>query len=70
MVSMSDTLVDALVTATQNDLVRFAELWSMTDELRQMGISVEVTASLLENLAELAQRAQSNGLSLYCWWTL
>ncbi|MGW2895993.1 hypothetical protein ACWDAO_15565 [Streptomyces sp. NPDC001212] len=70
VVSVSDTLIDALITATQNDLVRFAELWSMTDELQQLGISVEVTASLLKNLAGLAHRARSNGQSLYCWWTL
>ncbi|GAA3809004.1 hypothetical protein ACFS5L_01225 [Streptomyces phyllanthi] len=70
VVSLSDTLIDALATATQDDLVRFAEPWSMTDELRQIGISVEDTAAVLRNLAGLAQRAQASDQRLYCWWAL
>ncbi|POX62788.1 hypothetical protein C3492_13920 [Streptomyces sp. Ru62] len=70
VVSLSDTLTGALATATQDDLVRFAGPWSMTDELRQMGISVEDTAAVLEALAALAQRAQASDQRLYCWWAL
>ncbi|MEV7526679.1 hypothetical protein [Streptomyces sp. NPDC091371] len=70
VVSLSDTLIDALVTATQDDLVRFAEPRSMTDELRQIEISVEVTAGVLKGLAGLAQRARASGQRLYCWWAL
>ncbi|MFJ9097946.1 hypothetical protein ACIRJM_05475 [Streptomyces sp. NPDC102405] len=51
-------------------LVRFAEPWSMTDELQQIGISVEVAAGVLEALAGLAQRAQASDGRLYCWWAL
>ncbi|MFF9912797.1 hypothetical protein [Streptomyces sp. NPDC013457] len=47
VVSLSDTLFDALVTATQDDLVRFAEPWSKTDELRQIRIGAEVAADVL-----------------------
>ncbi|UQX04768.1 hypothetical protein [Streptomyces sp. RerS4] len=68
VVSLSDTLIDALATATRDDLVRFAEPWSMTDELRQMGISVEDTAAVLKNLAGLAERARASDQRLYCWW--
>jgi hypothetical protein len=70
VVSLSDTLIDALAAATPDDFVRFAEPWSMTDELHQMGISVEDTAAVLKNLAGLAQRAQASGQRLYCWWAL
>ncbi|WP_406865094.1 hypothetical protein ABZO31_33485 [Streptomyces sp. HUAS MG47] len=70
VVSLSGTLIHALATATQDDLVRYAEPWSMTDELRQSGISVEDTTTVLEVLAGLARRAQASGLLLYCWWAL
>ncbi|MFD6548666.1 hypothetical protein ACN6K9_002182 [Streptomyces sp. SAS_267] len=70
MVSLTDTVTAALASAAQDDLVRFAEPWSKTDELRQIGISVEVTAGVLEALAGLAQRAHTSGQQLYCWWAL
>jgi hypothetical protein len=70
VVSVSDTLADALAAASRYDLVRFAGPWSMTDELRQLGISVEVTLDVLEALAGLAQRAQASGQRLYCWLAL
>ncbi|MFD3993490.1 hypothetical protein [Streptomyces sp. NPDC058583] len=38
--------------------------------LRQLGISVEATADVLEGLAGLAQRAWASGRRLYCWWAL
>jgi hypothetical protein len=60
-------LVDALAAASRDDLVRVAEPWSMTDELRQLGISVEVTVEILEELAGLAQRALASRQRLYCW---
>jgi hypothetical protein len=58
VVSLTDTLIDALATASPDDFVRLAEPWSMTDALRQIGIRVEVTADVLAALAGLAQRAQ------------
>ncbi|MFG2840994.1 hypothetical protein ACGFYE_39095 [Streptomyces zaomyceticus] len=70
VVSLSDSLIDALGTATQDDLVRSAETWSATDELRQMGISIEDTTTVLKSLAGLAERAQGSGQRLYCWWAL
>ncbi|WP_079174564.1 hypothetical protein [Streptomyces mirabilis] len=70
VVSLTDTLTAALATASQDDLVRSAEPWSKTDELRQIGINVEFTAGVLEALAGLAQRAQASGQRLYCWWAL
>ncbi|WP_328551221.1 MULTISPECIES: hypothetical protein [unclassified Streptomyces] len=70
VVSLTDTLTAALASASRDDLVRFAEPWSKTDELRQIGISVEFTAGVLEALAGLAQRARTSGQRLYCWWAL
>lgn len=70
VVSLSDTLFDALVTAPQDDLVRFAEPWSKTDELQQIRIGAEVAADVLKGLAGLAQRARTSGQRLYCWWAL
>ncbi|MEV7597249.1 hypothetical protein AB0O91_07620 [Kitasatospora sp. NPDC089797] len=70
VVSISDTLAEALATASPDDLVRFAEPWSKTDEIRQLRLGVEVTLDLLEALAGLARRAHASGLRLYCWWAL
>ncbi|MFJ9901015.1 hypothetical protein ACIQPR_47690 [Streptomyces sp. NPDC091280] len=68
VVSLRDTLTAALASASQDDLLRFAEPWSRTDELEQLGMSVEVTAEILEVLAGLARRAQASSERLYCWW--
>ncbi|MFJ6543527.1 hypothetical protein ACIQMP_23170 [Streptomyces sp. NPDC091385] len=62
VVSLTNTLATALA--------RFAELWSKTDELRQIGMSVEVMAGVLEVLAGLARRAHASNRRLYCWWAL
>ncbi|MCX5231129.1 hypothetical protein ABZY16_35225 [Streptomyces sp. NPDC006553] len=70
VVSLTDTLIDALAAASPDELVRCAEPWSMTDELRQIGIGVEPTADVLEALAGLARRARASGRRLYCWWAL
>ncbi|WP_051781867.1 MULTISPECIES: hypothetical protein [unclassified Streptomyces] len=70
VISLSDTLFDALGAATQDDLVRPAEPWSRTDELRQILIGAEVAADVLEHLAGPARRAAVSGRRLYCWWAL
>jgi hypothetical protein len=68
--SLSDSLIEALVTATPDDLVRFAESWSRTEELQQSKIDAETAASVLKALAGLASRAQASRMGLYCWWSL
>ncbi|MEV3993851.1 hypothetical protein AB0J57_33720 [Streptomyces sp. NPDC049837] len=70
VVGVSDALFDALASATEDDLVRFAVPWSLTDELRQIPVSAETAAGVLKSLAGLAQRARASGLRLYCWWSL
>lgn len=68
--SLSDTLAEALVAATQSDLVRSAGSWSGTPELRQARVDADMAAGVLEALAGLARRARADGLRLYCWWAL
>ncbi|MFB7368257.1 hypothetical protein ACFC0D_00170 [Streptomyces sp. NPDC056222] len=68
--SLSDTLTDALVAATPDDLAAFAEPWSMTAELQQIQVDDKTAAVVLEVLAGLARRARADGLQLYCWWSL
>ncbi|WP_329124522.1 hypothetical protein [Streptomyces sp. NBC_01353] len=70
VLSLSDTLTEALVTATPDDLAAFAEPWSMTAELRQIQVDAKTAAVALEALAGLAHRARADGLQLYCWWSL
>ena len=65
---LTDTLVQALATATQDDLWRLAEPWSMTAE--QGRVDCETAAGVLEALADLAQRARADGMRLYCRWSL
>lgn len=70
MVSLTNTLVDALARASRDDLGRCAEQRSTTDELRQIGIRVEATTDVLAALAGLARRAQASDQRLHCWWAL
>ncbi|QFZ78154.1 hypothetical protein GFH48_37025 [Streptomyces fagopyri] len=68
--SVSDTLVAALVTASRDDLRRFAQSWSVTAELRHDQVDAGTAAGALEALAGLARRAHPAGLRLYCRWSL
>ncbi|MFH7594767.1 hypothetical protein WDV06_06610 [Streptomyces racemochromogenes] len=68
--SLSDSLIEALVTATPDGLVRFAEPWSQAEELQRSQVDVDTAAGVLEALAGLASRAQGSGMGLYCWWSL
>lgn len=70
VISLTDTLTAALAWASHDDLVRFSESWSETDELRLDGIDAEAAAGTAEALASLARRAQASGQRLYCWWAL
>jgi hypothetical protein len=67
---LSDSLVETLAAATQADLGRAAEPWSMTAELEQSQVDAQTALGVLEALAGLAQRAQAAGLRVYCWWSL
>nr|WGD01511.1 GE004856 [Streptomyces sp.] len=70
IISVSDTLAEALAEATRADLVRVAEPWSMTAELQQSKVDAFNALDVLEALAGLAQRAQAADMHLYCWWSI
>lgn len=67
IVSVSDTLQEALASATHASLVDAAGHWSETDELRLDGITSDTALEVLVLLSGLASRARSAGLRLYCW---
>ncbi|MEU0970347.1 hypothetical protein ABZ357_34865 [Streptomyces sp. NPDC005917] len=70
IVSLSDTLQEALASATRASLTEAAGPWSETDELLQYGVTLETALDVLVQLAGLASRARSAGLHLFCWWAL
>ena len=70
IVSVSDTLLDALASAPHTSFVEAAGPWSETDELRQYGITSDTALEVLLLLSGLAGRARSAGLRLFCWWAL
>jgi hypothetical protein len=63
---LSDSLVIALASASNERLAEVAVPWSRTEEFWGHG-DPEVLAGFLEELAELAQLAQASGRHMYCW---
>jgi hypothetical protein len=70
VLSVSDGLVEALTSRSQDDLLRAAEAWSMAEELRMFGVDAGTAAIVVETLAGLAERARAEDLRLYCFWSL
>ena len=70
VVSVSDTLRELLAAAAEDDLLRAAGPWSLTEELLTIGFDTESAVGVLAALAGLARRAQASGRRLYCWWAL
>ncbi|AXK34060.1 hypothetical protein DVA86_16725 [Streptomyces armeniacus] len=70
VVSVSDTLQEALASATPASLAEAAGPWSETDELREYGVTAETATGVLDVLSGLAGRARSAGCRLYCRWAL
>ncbi|MGW4233506.1 hypothetical protein ACWEF9_30320 [Streptomyces sp. NPDC004980] len=70
IMSVSDTLQEALASATHDSLVEAAGPWSETEELQASGIDSETAGEALVLLSGLAGRARSADLRLYCWWAL
>jgi hypothetical protein len=66
IVSVSDTLQEALASATHASLAEAAGPWSETDEPRQYAITAETATGMLDLLSGLASRARSAGCRLYC----
>jgi hypothetical protein len=70
VLSLSDTLLDALVQAEPSDLARAAGPWSRTAELAQARVDARTALTVLESLAALTRRAKADGRRVYCWWSL
>jgi hypothetical protein len=68
VVTVTDTMRDALAHADAGHLSTTAHTWARTDELR--GVAAEDLLKLLEAFAALARRAVEHGQRLYCWWSL
>ncbi|MFF9346466.1 hypothetical protein [Streptomyces sp. NPDC014734] len=70
VVSVSDSLQEALASATPERLAEAAVPWSATEELQASGIDSETAAEVLVLLSGLAGRARSAGHRVYCRWAL
>ena len=70
VVSVSDTLCELLTATAEDELVRAAESWSQTDELRMSKVDADTASGVLTDLSSLARRARTSDRHLYCWWAL
>jgi hypothetical protein len=67
VISVSDTLRDALATASDDQLGVAAGPFAAVEEL---GFTHTKTLELLNRLSGLARRAVAEERRLYCWWAL
>jgi hypothetical protein len=73
VVTVTDSLRDALAEASGDELRRTAETWSNTDELRQRGPGDAALADhveFLRKLSDLSRTAREQGHHLYCYFEL
>ncbi|MFJ5880274.1 hypothetical protein [Kitasatospora cineracea] len=70
VVSLTDTLAEALAALPPDRLLPAATAWSATEELRLDGVTPATAADALHALSALAQRARTAGHRLYCRWSL
>jgi hypothetical protein len=71
VVTVTDTLRDALADASDDDLRQVAEPWSRTEELTQVGwedTTLEDHLEFLNQLRALAHSARQHGQRLYCYY--
>ncbi|MEV6507478.1 hypothetical protein AB0M61_15290 [Streptomyces sp. NPDC051642] len=67
VISVSDTLRDALATASDKRLALVAGPFAAVEELR---FTPTKTSETLHRLSGLARRAAVENRRLYCWWAL
>ncbi|MEU5384716.1 hypothetical protein [Kitasatospora cineracea] len=70
VVSLTDTLAEALAALPPDRLLPAATAWSATEELRLDGATPDTAAATLHALSTLAHRARTDGHHLYCRWSL
>ena len=66
IVAVTDTLRDALATATDEQIPTVAARWAETEELA--GTDPAGLADFIRRLADLARKADNQ--HLYCYWTI
>ena len=69
VVTLTDTLRDALAATSDQRLTEVAAAWSRTGELRQIGwddTTVDEHVGFLRRLRDLARAAAADGQRLYC----
>lgn len=69
VVTLTDTLRDALADAVPDHLARTAATWSQTEEFRGHG-EADLLGDFLIHFADLARTARGRGHHLYCWVSL
>lgn len=69
VVTLSDTVRDALADADRERLAQVAVPWSQTEEFGR-GADPEALDAFLVTLAELARDARNRDHHLYCWISL
>jgi 1,2-phenylacetyl-CoA epoxidase catalytic subunit len=69
VVTLTDTLRDALANADADQLTHAAIAWSATEEFRGRG-DADLLGDFLNRFATLARTARSRDQSLYCWMSL
>lgn len=73
VLTVTDTLRDALADASDDDLYRAADPWSRTEELTQVGwqdTTIEDHVEFLRQLRALALSARRRGHRLYCYYEI
>ncbi len=70
IVSVSDTLQEALASAGHSSLAEAAVKWAAIDQSRGSEATADTALEVLVLLSGLASRARSTGLRLFCWWAL
>ncbi|MEW2317474.1 hypothetical protein [Streptomyces bauhiniae] len=68
VLTVSDTLRDALVSASAEDAASAAEAWAASGSAA--GLDAATATGVVEALVGLARRARAAELRLYCWWAL
>lgn len=69
VVTLTDSLRDALADASADHLARTALSWSQTEEFRSGG-DAALLGDFLARFAHLARTARSRDQHLYCWISL
>lgn len=69
VVSVTDSLRDALADASAHHLARIALTWSEAEEFRGRG-DADLLGDFLTRFAHLASAARTRGHHIYCWMSL